>query len=137
MKDIYEFRKDMEKGEMLGENWKGGDGKFETLEEGGKVEEIEKILEEEIRPALMEHEGDAAVVSYENYILRIRLLGRCSGCPSARITTEEMIAGKIKQKLPEVKDVILVHEVNKELLDFARQILNHERIEGESEAGKK
>lgn len=107
------------------------------MEETRKVEKIEKILEEEIRPVLMEHEGDVTVVSYENHILRIRLLGRCSGCPSAQITTEEMIAGKIKQKLPEVEDVILVHEVDKELLDFARQILNHERMEGESGERKK
>ena len=42
------------------------------------------------------------------------------------MTTEELIAAKIKEKMPEVKDVVLVQEVNPELLDFARRILNHE-----------
>ena len=56
----------------------------------------------------------------------MKLHGKCSGCPSAYLTTEELIAVKVKEKMPEVEDVVLVQEVNPELLDFARRILNHE-----------
>ena len=95
---------------------------------GKKVEldNIQRILEEDVRPALMAHEGDVELISYESQVVKVKLHGKCSGCPSAYLTTEELIAAKIKEKNPEVKDVVLVQEVNPELLDFARRILNHE-----------
>lgn len=95
---------------------------------GKKVEldNIQRILKEDVRPALMAHEGDVELISYESQVVKVKLHGKCSGCPSAYLTTEELIAAKIKEKMPEVKDVVLVPEVNPELLDFARRILNHE-----------
>ena len=95
---------------------------------GKKVEldNIQRILEVDVRPALMAHEGDVELISYESQVVKVKLHGKCSGCPSAYLTTEELIAAKIKEKMPEVKDVVLVQEVNPELLDFARRILNHE-----------
>ena len=90
------------------------------------LDEIQKILEKDVRPALLAHEGDVELVSYESQIVKVKLHGKCSGCPSAYLTTEEFIAAKIKEKMSEVKDVVLVQEVNPELLDFARRILNHE-----------
>ena len=95
---------------------------------GKKVEldNIQRILEEDVRPALMAQEGDVELISYESQVVKVKLHGKCSGCPSAYLTTEELIAAKIKEKMPEVKDVVLVPEVNPELLDFARRILNHE-----------
>lgn len=95
---------------------------------GKKVEldNIQRILEEDVRPALMAHEGDVELISYESQVVKVKLHGKCSGCPSAYLTTEELIAAKIKEKMPEVKEVVLVQEVNPELLDFARRILNHE-----------
>ena len=95
---------------------------------GKKVEldNIQRILEEDVRPALMAPEGDVELISYESQVVKVKLHGKCSGCPSAYLTTEELIAAKIKEKMPEVKDVVLVQEVNPELLDFARRILNHE-----------
>ena len=95
---------------------------------GKKVEldNIQRILEEDVRPALMAHQGDVELISYKSQVVKEKLHGKCSGCPSAYLTTEELIAAKIKEKMPEVKDVVLVQEVNPELLDFARRILNHE-----------
>ena len=90
------------------------------------IERIEEVLEKKVRPALLSHEGDVQIVEYADGVLKIRLTGHCSGCPSAYLTTEELIAAKIKEKMSEVKDVVLVQEVNPELLDFARRILNHE-----------
>ncbi|MCU6762352.1 Fe/S biogenesis protein nfuA [uncultured Roseburia sp.] len=90
------------------------------------MERIQEVLEKKVRPALLEHEGDVKVLSFEEGILRIRLLGKCSGCPSARITTEELIQKEIMEAVPQVEDVVLVQETSRELMDFARRILNHE-----------
>lgn len=87
---------------------------------------IKNILEEDVRPALLAHEGDVELISYEDGIVKVKLHGKCSGCPSAYLTTEELIAAKIKAKMADVQDVVLVQEVSQELLDFARRILNHE-----------
>lgn len=92
------------------------------------IQKIEAVIDEKVRPALLAHEGDVQVLSYQDGICRIRLTGKCAGCPSASITTEELIAEKIRNALPEVKDVVLVQEVSEELQDLARRILNHEQI---------
>lgn len=101
------------------------------------IENIEKVLEQDVRPTLLSHEGNVQIVSYdeETRTLRVRLTGQCSGCPSAQLTTEEVIEKKIKEKLPMVEQVLLVNEVSQELLNFARKILNHELGEGRSKLG--
>lgn len=101
------------------------------------IETIEEVLEHEVRPTLLSHEGNVQIVSYDEDagILRVRLTGQCSGCPSAQLTTEEVIEKKVKEKLPTVAHVLLVHEVSGELLDLARKILNHELEEGGSKSG--
>ena len=44
---------------------------------------LEQLLDELVRPALRAHGGDAELVSYEEGILRLRMLGQCAGCPAA------------------------------------------------------
>jgi len=85
---------------------------------------IETVLDEKVRPQLTLHGGDVKTISYQDNILHIKLLGQCSGCPSAYLTTEELIKAEIMNALPEVQDVVLVHEVSEELLDIARQFLS-------------
>lgn len=36
-------------------------------------EQIEKVLEKDVRPSLAEHQGDVVIVDYADHILRIRL----------------------------------------------------------------
>ena len=72
------------------------------------IERIEKVLEQDVRPSLLSHEGNVQIVSYEekSKILRVRLTGQCSGCPSAQLTTEEVIEKAVKEKIPEVEQVM-------------------------------
>ena len=93
-------------------------------------EKIEKVLEEYVRPKLLEHEGDVQIVEYKDKVLKVRLLGKCSGCPSAGLTTEELIAAEVKEHIPEIEDVVLVNEVSQDLLDMARQIMQSRRQAG-------
>ncbi|WP_349947122.1 NifU family protein [Lacrimispora sp. BS-2] len=86
-------------------------------------EQIEMILDKKVRPALAKHEGNVTVLSFENDILKVRLTGKCSGCPAASRTSEELIAAEIKAAFPSVADVVLVEETSQELLDAARKLL--------------
>lgn len=87
------------------------------------LERIEDVLTKDVRPSLASHQGDVIIVDYKNAVLRIRLTGKCSGCPSALLTTEELIAAKVKEQIPEVQDVILVSGVSDSLIAQAKAIL--------------
>ena len=100
------------------------------MEDNSFLETIETALQERVRPALGAHGGDIELLGYEDGVCRIRLLGACAHCPSARITTEEIVGEELKAALPQIRDVVLVEEVNPELLDFARSILNHQAENG-------
>lgn len=94
--------------------------------ENDMLEKFEALLDEKVRPSLQAHGGDVVIKSYEDGVLKVKLIGKCSGCPSAHDTNEELIAAEVMEAFPEVKDVILVEEVSEDLLAFARKILNHE-----------
>lgn len=90
------------------------------------IEKIEKVLDEYVRPKLFEHYGDLKLVSFEDGILNIKLLGKCSNCPSAKFTVEDVIEVELKKHIPEIKQVVLDESVSDDLLEFAKKILNHE-----------
>jgi Fe/S biogenesis protein NfuA len=88
-----------------------------------QMEKIERLLDERVRPALAMHRGDIRVESYNDGILRVRLLGQCNNCPSALDTTEELVAAELQAAMPEIKQVVLVTGVSDELLEQARALL--------------
>ncbi len=87
------------------------------------MEKIERVLDERVRPSLAAHNGNIRVESFADGILRVRLLGQCSNCPSALDTTEELVASELTAALPQVKQVSLVTGVSDELLQQARAFL--------------
>ena len=89
------------------------------------VGKIERGLDEKVRPTLRLHGGDIEVLSFEDGVLRFRFLGQCSGCPSATLTTEQLVEEEVCSALREVKQVVLVQKVSDSLLAQARAILNH------------
>ncbi len=91
------------------------------------LDQIEQILDEKIRPELALHGGDIHSISCENGIYRFQLLGHCSNCPSAYLTTESLIEEELMKSIPGLKKVVLVQQVSDELLDQARAILGKHR----------
>ena len=86
--------------------------------------EIEKIFEANVRPKLADHYGNIELVSVEDGIVEVKLLGQCKGCISAKYTIEDLVEAELKQAIPGIKKVILKNEVSEELLEQARKILN-------------
>lgn len=89
------------------------------------IKKIEEVLDRDVRPYLNSHDGDVVIIEYAKHVLKIRMTGMCSGCPSATLTTEELIASKVKAAIPQVEDVVLVTGVSDDLIDQAKAILNH------------
>jgi Fe-S cluster biogenesis protein NfuA len=63
---------------------------------------------EEIRPSLQLEGGDVALVSVEEGVVKVQLKGACSGCPMSTLTLKMGIEKFIKQKLPEIKEVVSI-----------------------------
>lgn len=85
---------------------------------------VNSIINEKVRPALKEHNGDIELIDVKDGVVTVKLLGQCSGCPSAKFTLEHVVQTTLQNEVPEIKEVIATHEVSEELLDMARKILN-------------
>ncbi|NOQ18231.1 MAG: NifU family protein [Dehalococcoidales bacterium] len=70
-------------------------------------ERVEAVLEE-IRPALQADGGDVELVNVTEGVVEVRLKGACSGCPMSTMTLKQGIERLLKERLPEVKEVIAV-----------------------------
>ena len=84
---------------------------------------IEAVLDEKVRPVLLDHGGDVVAKELYNDVLRIELLGACASCPSAYLTTEQLIQEEITSVIPEISRVVLIQSVSEDLLEQARKIL--------------
>jgi len=78
--------------------------------------EAEKNFEEKVkdiiaavRPALQSHGGDIELVATDDdNNVKVRLQGACHGCPGAAMTMKMGIERILREKVPEVKEVIAV-----------------------------
>lgn len=89
-------------------------------------EKIREVLETKVKPQLSEHDGGIELLGYRDGIVEVKLLGQCSGCPSAKFTVENTVEAVLMQEIPEIKGVELVACISRETLDFAKKILNKE-----------
>lgn len=90
------------------------------------LERIEQVLDEEIRPQLLLHGGGMETVRLEGGRYVFRLTGQCAGCPSAYLTTEELIRGTLLERFPQLREVVLEQGVSADLLAQAKRLLCHE-----------
>lgn len=86
-------------------------------------EKVEEIIELKIRPYLKNHNGDLEVLDLRDGVVKIKFLGQCQGCPSAKYTIEDIVKSALMIEIPDVKDVILESHISEEMLDIAKKIL--------------
>ena len=60
---------------------------------------------EEVRPYLESHGGDVELVGVEDAVVRLRMEGSCSGCPSSTATLELAIEDAIRKAAPEIDEI--------------------------------
>jgi NFU1 iron-sulfur cluster scaffold homolog, mitochondrial len=70
-------------------------------EETETVKKIKGILEEYIRPAVEQDGGAITFHSFNEGIVRVKLQGSCSGCPSSMITLKAGIENLFKRMMPD------------------------------------
>ena len=78
----------------------------ETFSNLTEIEQnIIKILDQKIRPAVAKDGGDIKFKEFKNGIVRVQLQGSCSGCPSSTMTLKQGVQNLLCHYIPEVKSV--------------------------------
>lgn len=70
---------------------------------------VEITINDEIRPLLQGHGGDIELVDIaEDNTVNVRLQGACAGCPGAKMTLKNGVEKILKEKYPDLKEVVAV-----------------------------
>lgn len=85
--------------------------------------QVEKVLDEYVRPLLQHHGGDLQVLGIEEGVVRFRFTGACAGCPAADLTHEELVKSELMQRVPGICDAVMVQGVSEDLLAKARELM--------------
>ena len=68
-------------------------------------ERVENALQK-VKPSLQADGGDVELVDVDDDgVVKVRLVGACSGCPMSQMTLKSGIEKILKQNVPEVKTV--------------------------------
>ena len=70
-------------------------------EETETIKKIKTILEDYIRPAVEQDGGAITYHSFSEGVVKVRLQGSCSGCPSSMVTLKAGIENLFKRMMPE------------------------------------
>jgi Fe-S cluster biogenesis protein NfuA len=71
-----------------------------TEEETETVKKIKTILEEYIRPAVEQDGGAITYHSFNHGVVKVKLQGSCSGCPSSMVTLKAGIENLFQRMMP-------------------------------------
>lgn len=69
------------------------------------TQRIKELLESHVRPAVATDGGDIVYEDFHDGVLKLRMQGSCSGCPSSTLTLKAGIENLMKRMVPEVQSV--------------------------------
>ncbi|CAG0886450.1 unnamed protein product, partial [Cyprideis torosa] len=71
---------------------------------------IQELLDTRIRPVVQEDGGDVVFKGYEEGIVKLKLQGACTSCPSSIVTLKNGVQNMLQFYVPEVMGVIQVKD---------------------------
>jgi Fe/S biogenesis protein NfuA len=71
-----------------------------------KSQAVQRILDEEINPAVGMHGGFVTLLDVKDDVVYIQLGGGCQGCGMVDVTLKQGIEVRIKEALPEIREVV-------------------------------
>lgn len=78
---------------------------------------IKELLDSRIRPTVQEDGGDIIFMGYEEGVVKLKMQGSCSSCPSSIVTLKNGVQNMLQFYIPEVQAVEQVYdEVDKVVL---------------------
>ena len=81
----------------------------EAQEKATIADQVRGVIED-IRPLLQRDGGDIQLVGVEEStgVVSVQLQGACAGCPHAAMTLKMGVERHLKEKVPEVREVVAV-----------------------------
>lgn len=73
------------------------------------IARIEDVLDQ-IRPNIQMDGGDISFVKFQDNIVYVRLSGACVGCPAAAYTMKLGVEEAIKDRIPDVLEVVALED---------------------------
>ncbi|XP_033227487.1 NFU1 iron-sulfur cluster scaffold homolog, mitochondrial-like isoform X2 [Belonocnema kinseyi] len=74
------------------------------------VQMIKELLDTRIRPTVQEDGGDIVFVGFEEGIVKLKMQGSCTNCPSSVVTLRKGVQNMMQFYIPEVLGVIQVED---------------------------
>uniref|UniRef100_A0A5S6QXK2 NFU1 iron-sulfur cluster scaffold homolog, mitochondrial n=1 Tax=Trichuris muris TaxID=70415 RepID=A0A5S6QXK2_TRIMR len=92
--------------------------------DGEVVTVIKEILDTRIRPVVQQDGGDVVFVDFDDGVVKLKMQGACTGCPSSIGTLKNGIENMLQFYVPEVKSVEQVADPSESVSEAA-----YERLE--------
>lgn len=74
------------------------------------VQMIKELLDTRIRPTVQEDGGDIVFVAFEEGVVKLKMQGSCSSCPSSIVTLKNGVQNMLQFYIPEVLEVVQVKD---------------------------
>jgi len=74
------------------------------------VQMIKELLDSRIRPTVQEDGGDIIFMGFEEGIVKLKMQGACTSCPSSIVTLKKGVQNMLQFYIPEVMGVIQVDD---------------------------
>lgn len=81
------------------------------------VQMIKELLDTRIRPTVQEDGGDIVFMGYDDGIVKLKMQGSCSSCPSSIVTLKNGVQNMMQFYIPEV---VAVEQVEDEVDEVAK-----------------
>lgn len=94
---------------------------------------IKELLDSKIRPTVHEDGGDIIFKGFENGVVKLKMQGSCSSCPSSIVTLKNGIENMLQFYIPEVTSV---EQVTDEVDDIANEEFQKLEAKIETKGGK-
>ena len=90
------------------------DNDINEIQSNDNLAEIEKkiinILDTKIRPAVARDGGDIKFQEFKDGVVKVKLQGSCSGCPSSTLTLKKGVENLLCHYIPDVKEVLAIQD---------------------------
>lgn len=70
------------------------------------IRQLEKLFDQQIRPALASHGGNVEIVDVDNNKLFVRFVGGCQGCAASKATLQGGVEETVKKHFDVIEEVI-------------------------------
>lgn len=117
---------------VVSEDQEPSDTAVPSDEDDETVLMIKELLDTRIRPTVQEDGGDIIFMGFENGVVKLKMQGSCTGCPSSTVTLKNGVQNMLQFYIPEVQSVEQVEDeidvmTKKEFEKFEQKLRQEEK----------